>query len=163
MNGSIEIQNEKEGEKISRRKFLLIVGWGAFFAVMGGAILSGIRFLFPNALNEPPRTFKLGKVDAFPEEAVSYVEEHKIFVVRDEKGLRCVSAICTHLGCTVNWDDQYGKFLCPCHGSAFARNGKVLNGAAPRPLEWFKVVLSGDKRILVDKGQIVDSNYIYEV
>ena len=114
-NGLMEIQKEKEVEKITRRKFFLMAGWGAFLAVAVGSILTGLRFIFPNVLFEPPRVFKLGKVDAFPEEAVSYVEEHKVFIVRDEEGLRCVSAICTHLGCTVNWDNQYGKFLCPCH------------------------------------------------
>jgi len=42
-------------------------------------------------------------------------------------------------------------------------DGKVLDGPAPRPLEWFKVILTGDEDLLVDKDEIVDSNYYFEV
>jgi cytochrome b6-f complex iron-sulfur subunit len=163
VNGVEEIDKEKVNEGMPRRDFFLLAGWGAFLVVVGGAILSGLRFIFPNVLFEPPKIFKLGLVDEYSEGSVSYVEEHQIFVLREEEGLKCVSAVCTHLGCTVTWDDAYGKFICPCHGSAFDRDGRVLKGAAPRPLDWFKVALTGDGRILVDKGQTVDSKYSYEV
>lgn len=45
-------------------------------------------------------------------------------------------AICTHAGCTVEYDRGSGFLLCPCHGAAFdPRNGaQVVNGPARRPL-----------------------------
>ena len=153
----------KENEDISRRRFFLLAGWGGFLAVIGGSILAGIRFMVPTVLFESPRSFKLDKLDAFTEGATTYVEEHKIFILREKESLRCLSAICTHLGCTVSWDEMSGRFLCPCHGSIFGQDGNVLDGPAPRPLEWVKVALTGDGKILVDKGQIVDSQYYYEV
>jgi menaquinol-cytochrome c reductase iron-sulfur subunit len=42
---------------------------------------------------------------------------------------------CTHLGCAYHWEMQSGKFMCPCHGSYFSIDGKVLEGPAPRPLD----------------------------
>jgi menaquinol-cytochrome c reductase iron-sulfur subunit len=45
------------------------------------------------------------------------------------------SPICPHLGCGYNWDPQTEHFECPCHGSVFDRDGKVLAGPAPRPLD----------------------------
>ncbi|MBX3236022.1 MAG: ubiquinol-cytochrome c reductase iron-sulfur subunit [Nitrospiraceae bacterium] len=45
------------------------------------------------------------------------------------------SPICTHLGCGYRWDDGERKFLCPCHGSAYDIEGRVLAGPAPRPLD----------------------------
>jgi glycine/D-amino acid oxidase-like deaminating enzyme/nitrite reductase/ring-hydroxylating ferredoxin subunit len=62
--------------------------------------------------------------------------ERQVAVSRDRDGaLRAVSARCTHLGCIVNWNDAERSWDCPCHGSRFAPDGKVLQGPATRPLE----------------------------
>lgn len=58
-----------------------------------------------------------------------------VFARREAGGLVGTSAICTHLGCTVRWDARTDAFACPCHGGAFARDGRVLAGPPPRPLE----------------------------
>lgn len=42
---------------------------------------------------------------------------------------------CTHLACAYHWDDPSHTFVCPCHGSVFSIDGKVLGGPAPRPLD----------------------------
>jgi glycine/D-amino acid oxidase-like deaminating enzyme/nitrite reductase/ring-hydroxylating ferredoxin subunit len=57
-------------------------------------------------------------------------------VYRDEDGtLHALSATCTHLGCTVRFNDAERAWECPCHGSRFAVDGTVLQGPANRPLE----------------------------
>lgn len=54
----------------------------------------------------------------------------------------CFSAICTHMGCTVNADGD--KLNCPCHGSQYdALTGKVLRGPAPSPLPSIPVTVTG--------------------
>ena len=59
----------------------------------------------------------------------------KIAVFRDEKGqLFQRSAICTHLGCVVQWNGAEKSWDCPCHGSRFDHEGRVLNGPAIAPL-----------------------------
>jgi menaquinol-cytochrome c reductase iron-sulfur subunit len=45
------------------------------------------------------------------------------------------SPICTHLGCGFRWDWSVRRFKCPCHGSEFDPDGKVVAGPAPRPLD----------------------------
>jgi quinol---cytochrome c reductase iron-sulfur subunit, bacillus type len=55
------------------------------------------------------------------------------------------SPACTHLGCAYHWNDQKGEFECPCHGSAFGIDGKVLRGPAPRPLDRYEVKLEGNE------------------
>jgi Rieske Fe-S protein len=43
--------------------------------------------------------------------------------------------LCTHLHCAYHWETQLGQFMCPCHGSYFSIEGKVISGPAPRPLD----------------------------
>ncbi len=42
---------------------------------------------------------------------------------------------CTHLGCTVTWKDEAQAFVCPCHDAKFSKEGVVLGGPPPRPLD----------------------------
>lgn len=59
----------------------------------------------------------------------------KIAVYRDEDGqLHERSAVCTHLGCIVHWNDVEKSWDCPCHGSRFDRMGHVLNGPTRKDL-----------------------------
>lgn len=57
-----------------------------------------------------------------------------------------LSNVCTHLGCRVRWVDAEEEFFCPCHNAVFDRNGAVVQGPPPRPLDRFEVK--------VEEGQI---------
>ena len=144
-------------KQISRRGFFeLTLGWiAAMFAVCASAV-GAVRFLVPNVLFEPSLVFKAGKPEDFPDGSVTFLEEERVFLVRKGNTFRCLSAICTHLGCTVNRTGQ--GYHCPCHGSVFDDQGSVKSGPAPRALEWFLVTLSKDSRLLVDKNQRVNSD-----
>ncbi|CAD7701864.1 unnamed protein product [Ostreobium quekettii] len=45
-----------------------------------------------------------------------------------------VNAVCTHMQCVVPWENAENKFKCPCHGSQYDAQGKVIRGPAPLPL-----------------------------
>jgi cytochrome b6-f complex iron-sulfur subunit len=45
-----------------------------------------------------------------------------------------INAVCTHLGCVVPWNAAENKFMCPCHGSQYNFQGKVVRGPAPLSL-----------------------------
>jgi Rieske Fe-S protein len=63
-------------------------------------------------------------------------KEGRTAAYRDVAGeLHVVSARCTHLGCTVRWNDAERSWDCPCHGSRFTPDGAVLHGPAVHPLE----------------------------
>lgn len=59
-----------------------------------------------------------------------------------------LSPICTHLGCTV--DIQGARLVCPCHGSTYDREGKVLKGPAERSLTRFPTRISPDAVVMID-------------
>lgn len=50
-----------------------------------------------------------------------------------------VNPTCTHQGCTVGWQAEQKAFVCPCHGSKFEMNGKVITGPATTPLPTYEV------------------------
>lgn len=59
----------------------------------------------------------------------------KLAAYKDKKGnLHFLSAACTHMGCIVDWNKTEKTWDCPCHGSRFARDGKVINGPAIKNL-----------------------------
>jgi cytochrome b6-f complex iron-sulfur subunit len=60
------------------------------------------------------------------------------------KNLVAVNPTCTHKGCQVDWKATQNQFFCPCHQSAFATDGKVLQGPATKPLATYAVKIEGD-------------------
>ena len=63
-------------------------------------------------------------------------QQTAIFIDKDgDTGYRALSATCTHLGCRVQWDTNAKHFLCPCHGGIYDRDGHVVSGPPPRPLD----------------------------
>ena len=64
----------------------------------------------------------------------------KFAVYKDEQGeLHVFSATCTHLGCVVQWNADEKSFDCPCHGSRYSKEGKVINGPAINDLKMVQV------------------------
>jgi Rieske Fe-S protein len=73
---------------------------------------------------------------AFGEGAVVRDHGKTVAGYRDPSGdLHAVSPTCTHLGCTVHFNEAETSWDCPCHGSRFDIDGTVLDGPATRPLE----------------------------
>lgn len=142
--------NEQQPNEISRRGFFeLIFGWGAALLALGASAAAAGRFMIPNVLDEADPRFKALKPEDYPDGA-TFLPESRLFILRKGNSFRAVSAICTHLGCTVNLAGDGQSFACPCHGSRFNAQGQVTSGPAPRPLEWFLVSLSHDGRLLID-------------
>ena len=71
--------------------------------------------------------------------------EAKVAVLREGERLYALSLVCTHLGCTVTVTPT--ELVCPCHGSRFDRQGRVLTGPADRSLA--RLVVSERGEILM--------------
>lgn len=75
----------------------------------------------------------------------------KLWLSNTSQGVLALYKVCTHLGCLYNWNNQEGKFICPCHGSQFQRDGTFIQGPAPRNLDRFVIqVTTPDGRLLAE-------------
>jgi Rieske Fe-S protein len=66
-------------------------------------------------------------------------EEISVFVLTENgREFVAMSNICTHLGCRVRWIDDREEFFCPCHNGVFDKDGGIVSGPVPRPLDQFE-------------------------
>ena len=83
---------------------------------------------------------------------------HGGYVIRkseDPNDLLILNSKCTHLSCTVNWSENDQVYLCPCHDAKFSKQGEVLDGPPPRPLDHFtefRVTEAGVLEIFYKEG-----------
>lgn len=156
----------------SRRDFLGVAwAFSGMVALTGGAGMT-VAFLSPRVGDgEFGGVFDLGPASDFPNGSVTPVTGGRFYLVRqDDGGFLALYQKCTHLGCAVPWEPEAGQFICPCHASAFERDGQVLNPPAPRPLDRFPVTFE-DGMVRVDTGTTItrdrtaptDAVYVDEV
>lgn len=95
-----------------------------------------------------------GPVERFSPGSVTPFADGKFYLVRDgDGGFLALHRKCTHLGCSVPWNEAEQRFACPCHASAFDIRGDVVNAPAPRPLDLFAVTID-DGIVRVDTTKL---------
>lgn len=68
-----------------------------------------------------------------------------VMVIRtSETAVVALSAICTHAGCSMNFDSSQNLLVCPCHGSQFNESGNVVTGPARRPVKVYSATLASN-------------------
>lgn len=145
------------GQQISRRGFLW-VGLGSLLTFVSGSFVAAVDYLFPPDVEDLSKVVDVGPPAQFPVGSVKYIPEKRFFIVHDSEGFIAISAICTHLGCTVEWFKGPKRFECPCHGSFYAPDGTLLGGPAPRPLDCYEI-LYRDGRLVANTGRKVAKDY----
>ena len=74
------------------------------------------------------------------------LSEKPVYVVKAPDGRpRVLSAVCPHLGCSVQWNDAKGQFVCPCHSGVFTADGTLVSGPPPRGLDELDVTIEGGR------------------
>ncbi len=126
-----------ETDKISRRDF---AGWiikGGLLATLAGMILPALEYLLPVMRRGPGGGLKeIAKLDEIPVWGSKKVVlgGSAFILIRTATEVKAFSAVCTHLGCLVDWNGQKREIICPCHAGQFALDGHVVGGPPPRPL-----------------------------
>ena len=136
----------------SRRRFLKHITYGlgtATAAVVGGVLVSAA--IGPAMRQSPAQWVRAGNMEDFNPATVTtiniryrvkdgFYKSQKLTPVviargQDVNQMVVYNSRCTHLGCTVHWDQGKQLFLCACHGGAFNIDGSVNAGPPPRPLD----------------------------
>ncbi|HEX8960566.1 MAG TPA: ubiquinol-cytochrome c reductase iron-sulfur subunit [Geobacteraceae bacterium] len=128
----------------SRRNFLAACLGGVGAAVTGVALYPVYRYLAPRQVNASTKTVEFPVKDV-PEGEVKFFEYAgaSAVVVRRQGGdIVALSAVCTHLGCIVQWQKDKQEFLCPCHAGRYTADGAVISGPPPRPLAKLPVTVA---------------------
>lgn len=141
----------------SRRSFMR---WATLAALAVGGAQSGlifVRFFWPNKTEAFGSEILAAKKNALPQVDGDPLRNDagRFWLMNTADGLMAYYWKCTHLGCTVPWSKEEGQFHCPCHGSLFNRQGLVVGGPAPKPLQVMEVKVQGDN-IVVNTGKIKD-------
>lgn len=150
---SLNVDPSDKDPLITRRSFLAMMGVGACLLGVGGLInASFLGFLYPNAMKIPPSVFSIGR----PEEVLGregkiFNPKQKVFIESQAGKVRVQTAVCTHLGCTVNMVET--GYACPCHGSTYDKHGLNTGGPAPLPLVYYSVFKGASGDIMVDKSK----------
>ncbi len=158
----------------SRRDFLFRLGMGAGIAAIAYQGVASLRSLVPNVSYDAPTTVKLGAPAEFPE-GLKFLPDQRLFVFREGSVFHGISAVCTHLGCTVRAEALSNpetkqvegqtlrlthRFACPCHGSKYQGDGTNVAGPAPKPLAWYRLsIATDDGQLVVDLAEEVGHDF----
>ncbi|NIS79560.1 MAG: Rieske 2Fe-2S domain-containing protein [Anaerolineales bacterium] len=160
------MSEEGHGHGLSRRAFVTGV-----VSVLGGVIaaiigLPAIGYLISPALQkrQSDEWVPLGNVEDLPEGVPTLfsftrtkqvgwertANSYGVYVERkSENDLNVFSNICTHLSCRVKWKEDEGEFICPCHDGHFAKDGAIISGPQPRPLDRFEHRIEDDGTLMI--------------
>ena len=136
---------------MGRRQFMNLLTFGSITGVALGALYPVVKYFIP-----PSSGGAGGGVtakDALGNDVIvsDFLASHNVgdrvlaqglkgdptyIVVESDSSLADygINAVCTHLGCVVPWNANENKFICPCHGSQYNSEGKVVRGPAPLSL-----------------------------
>jgi Rieske Fe-S protein len=138
---------------VTRRAFGLVLG----LVGVGEAVWSTLRFAKAPVSYGPPHKVNLGPLSRFAPGLTTFVPSARVFVKRDEAGVRAMSGVCTHLGCTVREARGGGDgYVCPCHGSRYDHEGHVVSGPAPASLAFLELERDARSELIVDLARPVE-------
>jgi Rieske Fe-S protein len=147
-------RNSVVRQEMGRRRFMRLLLSFSVVSTVAMIATPIIGFLIPRKAGGGPGSGRVlaAKVADLPAGSGKVVAmgSAPVVVVNAEVGLRAYSAVCTHLGCIVEFDSTVKHIVCPCHDGHFnPSSGAVISGPPPQPLKPITVAVEGDQVFLV--------------
>jgi Rieske Fe-S protein len=135
-----------------RRNLLRWLLGSGFTASIISFLYPAIKFMNPPAVPEASTNeVAAGKVQDLRPNAgkiVKFGNRPALLVRVSETEWRAFSAVCTHLNCTVQYQDSTHQIWCACHNGFYDLNGRVVSGPPPKSLEQYTVHVRGDDLVI---------------
>jgi cytochrome b6-f complex iron-sulfur subunit len=132
---------------MNRRRFVNFFLGGSLLGTLGSLIYPVIRFLIPprqaEAVAKKIAAAKVGELAPNTAKLFKFGSSPALLINTAEGQLRALSAVCTHLTCTVSYESDTNTLYCPCHNGRFDLSGNVISGPPPRPLETYEIEVAG--------------------
>jgi cytochrome b6-f complex iron-sulfur subunit len=143
---------EGMGTPQPRRNIIFWILGGGFISSLVSFLYPLIRFLNPPAVAEASVNEVVdGKVQSLAPNSgkiVRFGTEPVLLIRLTETDWRAFSAVCTHLGCIVQYDPARRIIWCACHNGMYSLHGQVISGPPPRPLQEYAVHLRDDEVVI---------------
>jgi len=146
---------------ITRRDFFGLAWKG--LGILAGIEVVGMiaSYLFSEKARStapPKQMLEAGPAESFGLNTVTPFLGGRFYLARQQDGgFIALSLRCTHLGCSISWEEDKHRFICPCHSSAFDIKGEVLNPPATRALDYYPVMVENGI-VKVDIGDLKERN-----
>ena len=125
---------------------------GGFLASLASFVYPVLRYLVPPAIadlgGDEAVAGKTGEIKPNGYKIFRFGTRPALLVVTADGEYRALSAICTHLACTVQYRADLRQVWCACHNGMYDVNGRNVSGPPPRPLEQFQVHVRGEEIIV---------------
>jgi cytochrome b6-f complex iron-sulfur subunit len=140
---------KRDTPTLGRRQLITYLLGFSVISTLAGVLTPIVGYLWPpaRAAGSGGGRVEVGSTIDFPagQGRVVPVNDQPVIVINTPQGMRAYSAICTHLGCVVEWDQARQFVLCPCHDGRFnALNGAIISGPVPAPLPQLSVTVEND-------------------
>ena len=151
----------RQPDPVTRRGFLaraaMVTGLGAVMVALGGI---AARYIYPLKGIRRTRRIFLAPASDIPEgkgRPYTLPDGSTALVTDTGAGIVALSNICPHLGCKVQYESAQGRFLCPCHGGVFEKDGTAIAGPPAdekKNLKRYAVSKVGDN-LFIDFEEII--------
>jgi Rieske Fe-S protein len=135
-----------------RRWVNLLLGTGVI-ATIASFIYPAIRYVIPPPVTESASlsviAAKVGQLKDNVAKVFKFGSKPAILIHTPDGKYRAFTAVCTHLGCTVQYRPDLHEIWCPCHNGKYDLHGRNVSGPPPRPLTEFQVHIQGEDIVVV--------------
>jgi cytochrome b6-f complex iron-sulfur subunit len=157
---------EPDSPKSATRRDFFSIAWKGLGILAAVEVLGvSTAYMFSGKsknTSAPKQLLEAGPVESFELNSVSAFMGGRFYLARQQDGgFIALSLRCTHLGCSITWEESKNRFVCPCHSSAFDISGEVLNSPAARALDYYPVLIENGI-VKVDIGTLIERNSFHK-
>lgn len=143
--------------KPPRRRIVEVLLGGGLFASVVSFVYPVLRYLIPPPVadlgGDEVVASKVGDLRPNGSKVIRFGTHPALLLMTAEGEYRALSAVCTHLSCTVQYRNDLHQIWCACHNGLYDLSGRNISGPPPRPLEAFVVHVRGDEIVVSRKRE----------